>query len=65
MALLNNTQIRETEQLEFRVEALNIFSHARFNNPSGNISNTGTGGFGYVTSARDPRVMQIALIFLF
>jgi hypothetical protein len=28
MALLKNTQIRETEQLKFRVEAFNIFNHA-------------------------------------
>jgi hypothetical protein len=45
--------------------AFNIFNHAQFNNPSGNFNNTGTGGFGYVTSARDPRIMQLALKFLF
>jgi hypothetical protein len=34
-------------------------------NPSGDFNNTGLGGFGYVTSARDPRIMQLALKFLF
>jgi hypothetical protein len=63
MALLKNTQIRETEQLEFRVEAFNIFNHAQFNNPSGDINNTGTGGLGYVTSSSRRRIMQIALKF--
>jgi len=65
MAMLKNTQIGETKQVQFRAEAFNIFNHAQFNNPSGNINNSGTGGFGYVTSARDPRIMQIALKFLF
>ncbi len=30
-----------------------------------NINNTGQGGFGYVTSARDPRILQVALKLLF
>lgn len=65
MALLKNTKIRENESLEFRAEAFNVFNHAQFNNPSGQIDNTGAGGFGYVTSARDPRIMQIALKLIF
>jgi hypothetical protein len=65
MALLKDTQITESTQLQFRAEAFNIFNHAQFNNPSGNFDNSGAGGFGYVTSARDPRIMQLALKLLF
>ena len=63
MALLKNTVISEDTQLQFRAEAFNVFNHAQFLNPSGNFS---SGNFGYVTgSARDPRIMQVALKFLF
>jgi hypothetical protein len=65
MALLKDTQITERTQVQFRAEAFNVFNHAQFNNPSGNVNNTGAGGFGYVTSARDPRILQMALKFLF
>ena len=63
MALLKDTRITESMQVQFRAEAFNIFNHAQFMNPSGNIDNTGV--FGFVTSARDPRIMQLALKFLF
>jgi hypothetical protein len=65
MALLKDTQISENLQVQFRAEAFNIFNHAQFMNPSGNFNNAVSGGFGYVTSARDPRVMQLALKFVF
>lgn len=65
MALLKNTKITESDSLEFRAEAFNVFNHAQFNNPSGQIDNAGAGGFGFVTSARDPRIMQIALKLIF
>ena len=72
LALLKDTKLTESRSLQFRAEAFNIFNHAQFNNPSGNFNNTGTGqpgynglgyigGFGYITSARDPRIMQVAL----
>jgi hypothetical protein len=61
MALLKNTVITGDKQLQLRVEAFNVFNHTQFNNPSGDFNNTGVGGFGYVTSARDPRIMQVAL----
>jgi len=65
MALLKDTKITEDVQFQFRAEAFNIFNHAQFMNPSGNFNNSGAGGFGYVTSARDPRIMQLALKLLF
>ena len=52
-------------KLQFRAEAFNVFNHAQFYNPSGNFNNSGVGGFGYVTGARDPRIMQVALKLLF
>ncbi len=65
LALLKDTKISESKEVQFRAEAFNVFNHAQFNNPSGNVNNPGQGGFGYVTSARDPRIMQVALKFLF
>ena len=65
LALLKDTQLTESARVEFRAETFNIFNHAQFMNPSGNINNTGASGFGFVTQARDPRIMQLALKFLF
>ncbi len=65
LSLLKDTKITEKTQLQFRAEAFNVFNHAQFNNPSGSINNTGLGGFGYVTSAQNPRIMQVALKIMF
>jgi hypothetical protein len=65
MALLKSTTITESTKLQFRAEAFNVFNHAQFMNPNGLVNNPGQGGFGYVTQARDPRIMQVALKFLF
>ncbi len=65
MALLKSTAITESTKLQFRAEAFNVFNHAQFTNPNGLVNNTGQGGFGYVTGANDPRIMQVALKFLF
>lgn len=74
MALLKNTNFTESKTLQLRFEAFNVFNHAQFQNPSGSINaglpvivdgaNQG-GNFGMVTSARAPRIMQIAAKFLF
>ena len=47
--------------LQFRAEFFNLFNHAQFNNPNGNFASS---QFGYVTSARDPRIGQMSLKFL-
>ncbi len=65
LALLKTFNFTEATKLQFRAESFNVFNHAQFKNPSGNINNSGQGGFGYVTGARDPRIMQVALKFLF
>ena len=48
---------------EFRFEFFNVFNHAQFNNPSGNILDTQS--FGKVISARDARIGQVAIKFIF
>lgn len=59
--LLKRTNIREGMGFELRVEFFNIFNHAQFTNPGGNISDSGS--FGVVTSARDPRIGQVSAKF--
>ncbi len=62
MALIKDTNVTERIHSQFRFELFNTFNHAQFNSPSGNIN---SGSFGIVTSARDPRIAQAALKFLF
>jgi hypothetical protein len=62
MALLKNTKITESKELQLRIEAFNLFNHAQFKNPDGEIN---SGSFGIVNAAREPRIMQVALKFLF
>ena len=62
MALLKDVRLTERLKLELRGEFFNIFNHAQFLNPSGNIN---SGSFGVVTSARDPRIGQLAVKLLF
>jgi len=60
-ALVKNTVLHEQMALQFRAEFFNLFNHAQFNNPQGNFSN---GRFGQVSTARDPRIGQLSLKFL-
>jgi hypothetical protein len=61
LALLKTFGFTESMKLEFRAEAFNVFNHAQFNGPSGSIDNQVPGGMGYINSANDPRIMQLAL----
>jgi len=62
MALLKTTAITESKELQLRFEAFNLFNHAQFQNPTGEINSS---TFGVVTSARDPRILQLGAKFLF
>ena len=59
--LHKNTRITERTTLQFRAEFFNIFNHAQFNNPNGNFTSS---QFGVVTSAKDPRIGQLSMKFL-
>jgi Carboxypeptidase regulatory-like domain len=53
--------VKEAMSFEIRAEFFNIFNHAQFTNPSGDIS---SGSFGNVTNARDPRIGQLSAKFI-
>jgi hypothetical protein len=53
--------VTEAKSFEIRGEFFNIFNHAQFNNPSGDISNS---SFGNITSARAMRIGQVSAKFI-
>ncbi len=62
LGLLKNTNITERVKLQFRAEFFNVFNNVNFNNPGATV---GTPGFGKITSARDPRILQLMLKLMF
>ena len=62
LALIKRTYIRERMNVEFRAEAFNLTNTPPLNAPNVVL---GTPGFGSITSAGDPRVLQFALKFNF
>ncbi len=63
IALSRTFQVKEGQRVDFRAEAFNLFNHARFGNP-GTAMNSPT-SYGVITTARDPRILQGALKFVF
>ena len=62
MALYKDFKINERNGFQFRSEFFNIFNHTNFNSVS---TGFGSGSYGQVTSARDPRIMEFALRYQF
>jgi hypothetical protein len=60
--LVKDLRLTETKSFEFRAEWFNIFNHAQFQTPNGDIN---SGAFGLVTGANAPRIGQLALKFFF
>jgi hypothetical protein len=62
IALIKDTRITEGTSIQLRAEAFNVFNNVNFNGPTTNRS---SGQFGRITSAQDPRILQLALKFVF
>jgi Carboxypeptidase regulatory-like domain len=61
-SLQKRWQLRESMNLQFRVDAYNSLNHPNFNLPGRQF---GAANFGVIQSAQDPREMQFALKFEF
>jgi hypothetical protein len=70
-SLLKNIPLTERQRLQFRSEFFNLFNNVNFDFPERFCGGTVTGApcsaatFGRVTAARDPRILQFALKYLF
>src|SRR5579883_143774 len=62
LSVSKRTRLTERQALELRGEAFNFFNHTNFLNPNGNI---GSATFGRITTALDPRLIQITARYTF
>lgn len=60
--LTRKFKIRERQSLEVRGEAFNVLNHTNPGNPVTTLSST---TFGVIQSANDPRILQLALKYMF
>jgi Carboxypeptidase regulatory-like domain len=65
MALHRTIAFRETQTLELRLEAFNVFNHAQFYGQASVNGNISSAAFGTVVSAAAPREIQLAATFAF
>jgi len=62
LGVIKNTNLTDRVKLQFRAEFFNVFSNVNFNGPGATV---GTAGFGKITGARDPRILQLMLKVMF
>ncbi|MGC4083504.1 MAG: hypothetical protein QM736_15680 [Vicinamibacterales bacterium] len=62
LALFRRVPLQATRSIEVRAEAFNVLNRVNFGAPNGTF---GSAAFGTITTALDPRVIQLAVRFLF
>lgn len=62
LALLKNAKISDRYSLQFRAEFYNALNNVNFGAPDGGLTDS---SFGQITSAQDPRILQMALKVMF
>jgi hypothetical protein len=62
LGIFKRFRVRNEMNIQFRAEFFNLFNTVNFSNPNTTV---GSGSFGRITSAGDPRIMQFGLKFLF
>jgi hypothetical protein len=58
LSVHKNFQLRENTALQFRAEFFNVFNHTQWSSVGTTL---GSGTFGQVTGALDPRITQLAI----
>jgi hypothetical protein len=64
LSAFKNIRLTESRELQFRGELFNVLNHTNFRLPVSDIESP-TGAFGSIQSDVSPRVIQVALKFLF
>ena len=62
MGLVRSFKMGGARQVQFRAEAFNVLNRVQLNNPVNALNN---GNFGLITSAGEPRIVQLALKYVF
>jgi hypothetical protein len=62
LALSREFRFKESQSIDFRVEAYNVTNSLRMQNPSASQNNQ---FFGQLRTAYDPRILQFALKYAF
>jgi len=70
LSVVKNMSLREKVRLQFRAESFNVMNHVNLGLVNGGFSPganglNASGSFGTITSARDPRSLQLALKLIF
>ena len=63
-SVFKNIRLAESKELQFRGELFNVLNHTNFRLPVSDI-NAPSSVFGHIQSDVSPRVIQVALKFLF
>jgi len=63
MALSRDFRVREGHTLQIRGEAFNVLNGVRYGIPSVTVAGSTT--FGKILSAQDPRIIQVAMKYVF
>jgi hypothetical protein len=63
LGVMKHFRIRERFGTQFRLEMFNALNHPNFNNPFATVSTPSR--FGKIESAKEPRIIQAALKFIF
>lgn len=61
-AVSRSFPVMEKQRVDFRAEAFNLFNHARMGSP---VTAMNSPAYGQILSARDPRIVQLALKYVF
>ena len=62
VTLYKDFKVTEKQKVEFRAELFNVFNHANFTSVS---TTFGSGSYGQVTAAADPRIAELVLRYQF
>ena len=62
MGLVRSFRIGGSRQVQFRAEAFNVLNRVQLSNPVSALNNP---NFGFITSAGEPRIIQLALKYVF